>query len=797
MRRVAFSLVLVLACTDSAPKGRVAVRTVDLGDGQTATLWDDGSFGITRDGAELIGSAGRPIFAKYTDPDSVDGWHDPTLAPASTAFAPVAAADVGFEAAGPGILHVRTQGAASLVALAASLGDEFLAGTGERFDHVDPRGQIVPMQLALDGSRESGTNDRHVPIPLLASSRGWALFVESRESGAFDVGKTTPNALVATFEGGAMDAWFIVDRDPLRTIAKYNEHVGLPRPLPREVLAPMYWRNEWKSDTETHADANELRARHIPTTSFWIDNPWQTSYNDFTLDPARFVDAAGMMSKLAASGYRVLGWSTPYLDNPQGQSPTNEAQKRFVTADAQGLLVKDGDGKPYAAPGFDTKKRFGMLDFSTDAGRAFWATWAGTAVQQGFSAFKLDYGEDLLPSIFSTRFAFRFGDGSTGRTARAYPIVYHGAYQKALDDAGAGGFLLVRASSFGDTKKNAVVIWPGDLDNGFERDGDVLADGQKAVGGLPAAAVAAISLAVSGYPAFGADTGGYRRGKPTRESLLRWAEQCALSVVLQLGGGGSDHAPWTYDEEASAIYQRLATLHQRLFPYLSNLLSTAEQQGAPTIVPLPFAFPSDPGSRAHADDQYLLGTELLVAPVLEAGKTERIVHFPPGRWVRWDDGSAFVGPRDETVPAPLGTPPLFVREGALVPLLPTGIDTVATATAPGVTSLASRSDVEGLAIVAGNRTANYDDGARLDVIDDGTLLGLRFTAGTRAKEALVELDLRAKKGGPAVPTKVTDGSSTLPARSTLDDLSATPGPGFVFVSGRLFVRTTGGELHVE
>ena len=65
------------------------------------------------------------------------------------------------------------------------------------------------------------------------------------------------------------------------------------------------------------------------------------------------------------------------------------------------------------------------------------------------------------------------------------------------------------------------------------------------------------------------------------------------------------------------------------------------------------------------------------------------------------------------------------------------------------------------------------------------------------KEALVELDLRAKKGGPAVPTKVTDGSSTLPARSTLDDLRATPGPGFVFVSGRLFVRTTGGELHVE
>ena len=801
MRRpllLAGMVTLAFACGDEpvAPTKK-PLRVVDLGDAQIATLYDDGSYVVTRDGAPLLGSPpGRVLLARWTDADAVDAWHDPEKADLTT-FAAVPPASIGFEAAEPGVLHVSVSGAGSLVALAASLGDEFLAGTGERFDHVDPRGQIVAMHMALDGGSESGTNERHVPIPFLVSSRGWGLFVQSREAGAFDVGKTKGDALAATIEGGAIDAYLFVNRDPLAIVAKYNQRVGLPRALPREALAPMYWRNEWANDGVALGDAQELRTRHIPTTSFWIDNPWQTSYNDFTLDPVRFVDAAAMMTTLRDQGFRPLAWSTPYVDNPQGAPPANKAQQLFADADAKGFLVKDADNKPFAAPGFDSKKRFGMIDFSTDGGRAFWASAAKTATDAGFSAFKLDYGEDLIPAFFSTRFDLHFGDGSTGRTARAYPIGYHGAYQQALDAASSYGFLVVRASSFGDSKANAIVIWPGDLDNGFEHFGDVITGGQRAVGGLPACVVAAQSLAVSGFPSFGADTGGYRHGKPTRESLLRWAESSALSVVLQLGGAGESHAPWSYDEEASAIYKDLATLHTSLIPYLTQLLVGAETTGAPTVIPLPLAFPTDAGARTHADDEYLLGPDLLVAPVIEPGKAERLVHFPPGRWVRWDDGSTFEGPRDETVPAPIGRPPFFVREGALVPLYPAGIDTLAPAVAPSIVSLASRSDVEARAIVRGSKSARWDDGTQLDVIDDGTKLAVKLVPGSRAKEALVDLDLRRRTGGPASPSKVTDGSVELPKRASEQDLRSTPGPGYVFAAERLFVRVTAGEVRVE
>ena len=693
-RLVGVSLVgFAFACGfSSAPTA--ALRTVDLGDGTVATLSWDGALVVTRDGVPLLRSpAGSPFLSRALDEVAPDDWHDPAKRE-TFLFERIADGSIVFESPFPGVLHVATKddGAkAALVSLALAADDGFWAGTGERFDHVDPRGTLTPMHMAIDGESESGTNERHVPIPFLVSSNGWGLFVDSREAGAFDCAKSKKDALFATFEGKTLDVTLFFARDPLSVVAAYTLKTGLPRRIPRWALGPMYWRNEWASDAVALADAKELRARHIPTTTLWIDNPWQTAYNTFRLDPARFADATGMMSTLAALGYRTVAWSTPYLENPQNP-PANEAQQLYGEARTQGVLVKDADQKPLSAPGFNAKAGFGMLDFSTEAGLAFWAALAGRAVTSGFSGFKLDYGEDLVPQLFNARFLTSFGDGTTGRTARRYPLGYHAAYQRAFDTfpEGRDGVLIVRASSYGDATRSALVIWPGDLDSDFEHNGDLDAAGQRLVGGLPACVVAAQSLAVSGYPSFGSDTGGYRKGKPTKDALLRWSEHTALSVVMQLGGGGDTHAPWTYDEETSAIYKDLATLHNRLFPYLDLLVSDAMARGATTVRPVPLAYPGDVAARAHADDEYLLGPDLLVAPVVAGAATKRTVHVPPGRWIGWWDGAIADGPVDVEVPAPYGKPPLYARAGAIVPLLPDGIDTLAQATDPSVITADAR-----------------------------------------------------------------------------------------------------------
>ena len=312
--------------------------------------------------------------------------------------------------------------------------------------------------------------------------------------------------------------------------------------------------------------------------------------------------------------------------------------------------------------------------------------------------------------------------------------------------------LIVRASSYGGASQ-ADIIWPGDLDSGFQHRGDPLPSGGNAVGGLPAAVVDAQTLGVSGFPAFGSDTAGYR-GSPTPESLLRWMEHTALSVVMQVYEDGNDRLPWAVSDAAGAEYQAMASLHQQLVPYNATLMAAAQLTGAPSIRPLPLAFPSDTAGFAHADDEYLLGPDLLVAPVVEAGVTSRTVHLPPGQWVSWWSDQLQTGPADVTVPAPLGQPPLFARAGGLVPMLPPGIDTLVDATEPGRghPRLPGRRDRRAR---LGQRPRERDARRRLphrrrrrsgrhhrDVDPGGP-------AGTSVTNLTIDVDTRARTGGTA------------------------------------------------
>ncbi|MEZ4405752.1 MAG: glycoside hydrolase family 31 protein [Polyangiales bacterium] len=285
------------------------------------------------------------------------------------------------------------------------------------------------------------------------------------------------------------------------------------------------------------------------------------------------------------------------------------------------------------------------------------------------------------------RTRYLFSDGSDERSGRwFFPQGYHAAYRLALDRyAGGDGFTLGRQSSWGG-QRVLDIVWPGDLDNDFRPQ-----EGND-VGGLPAAISGMISLAESGFPSFASDTGGYRGGMPTREALLRWAEHTALSPFMQLGGGGRSHNPWEYDTEAVTTYRGLARLHQDLAPYYIANARRASTDGTPPVRSVALAFPDDPAARTDRY-AYVLGDDLLVAPVVTAGASQRMVHLPAGEWVHWWTGVRTTGPMDVTVPTPIGQPAFFVRVGAVIPLAPQEIATMAPATDADVIDLGDRATV--------------------------------------------------------------------------------------------------------
>jgi alpha-D-xyloside xylohydrolase len=574
-------------------------------------------------------------------------------------------------------------------------------GLGEQFAGFDARGRIVAMQLHVGGT-DSGTNEAHVPVPVMVSPRGDGVFVETTEAGAFDVGATDGARWSARFEGARATLHLFAQATPRAVIAAYTRLTGLPRLPPAWSFGHQQWRNAWDDDAQVLEDARRLRAEAIPTSTIWIDNPWQTSYSDHTIDRTRFRNPEAMMATLRQLGYRVIFWSVPFLDAvADGATPQNAAERLWMQARERNLLVRTTSGRPYVTitryggPSGMPNANGSPMDWTNPEATEFWVDQLRPIIEAGARGFKLDYGEDIVSDLAGTRPGFRFFNGDTERRGHwFYPQGYHAAYRAALDRwAGGDGFLIGRASSWGG-QRISDLIWPGDLDNDFSNH-----EGGR-VGGLRAAIHGMVSLAESGFPSFASDTGGYRGGMPEREVLLRWAEHTALSPFMQLGGAGTSHNPWAYDAEATRIYRGLARLHDDLTPYFIEHAQRASREGVPPLVSAAVAFPDHPEA-ALDPETYLLGDDLFVAPVVTAGATTRRVHVPPGSWVHWWTGTTHPGPSDVTIPAPLGQPVLLVREGAVIPMNPQEVESLAATEGDRVIDLGDRTTIRRMAAFPG------------------------------------------------------------------------------------------------
>ncbi len=764
-RLAPFALASAAACGGGSkpappPQPASTSRVVALGAGASATLTADGQLTLTQNGKTVLQTApGVPLFSSSADPVDPSGFHDPEKL-MGVSFDPIADDKITMDNPAPGVLHLTATSAQTdtvLVSLALASDDGFYTGLGERYDHVDPRGQIVGMQLEIELANESGTNDRHVPVPWLVSARGYGIFVKDRSVGAWDVASADPKVVRSTFEDVALDTTIVLDPDPLTVVSKLATLTGLARKTPFWALGPMMWRHV-DSQSELLSDLGMIRSLHIPTTTFWLDDGWQTGLNTFDFDPTKYASAPSLAAAMTQMGFRWFGWSSPYLETPASGEPS-ELELLYEQATKDHDFVETSSGATFLSPGPGSGE-YGIIDFTSASATAFWAGLAKKPVAIGMDGFKLDYGEDMVPDLLGAPLDLKLSDGESERTARHYPLLYHQAYRDALAKTSDGGVLLVRASTYGGAAI-CDIVWPGDLDNGFQTNGSLAPSGEYYVGGLPASVVAAQTLAVSGFPLYGADTGGYRGGAPTKEALLRWAEHTALSMVMQLGPG-EDKYPWNYDADTVSTYTALANLHQSLVPYLYSLLQEEQASGAPTIRPLALAYPGDIEAASFADSEYLLGPALLVAPVVVQGELSRSVHVPPGTWTSWWDHTVVTGPKTVTVAAPIGKPPLYVLAGSLLPMLPGGVDTLVSASTTGTVSLDAKAGLDvAAAWVRGPASASWPDGSIASLADESSVVALTWEPRGTGRVLMITLDLSTRSGKDAPPTglKVLSGAS--------------------------------------
>jgi alpha-D-xyloside xylohydrolase len=491
-------------------------------------------------------------------------------------------------------------------------GEHFLGG-GERGGYVDLHARVVPDYVSNICS--------YAPVPFFASSAGWGLRLvgvnvgalafpgsqggsgcglESRPSCGFPA---LSERVEVCLRGSTLVEDLYAGSLPA-ILADYEAETGLPRTPPSSELALIKWRGrtEFTSAADLLDDIQRFRAAGIPIGWVLLDDVWQTCMGTLTFDPGRFPDPAAVVRDVHALGVRFMLWVSP-------KSVCN-------TVPSFDLLGPPGDS---------------VLDLSNPEVAAAFQRQLAQLVGLGIDGVKADRGDEVdLEQV-------------SDFLQNEYPILYARVVMDALPPGSAAIF---RAASAG-SQRVVPGIWAGDQTGDFS--------------GLQEAIRSGETAAMSGFPTWGSDVGGFNSPGLTPEVFARWAQLGAVSPVFEVGGDGPNSTPWTLGPTAMTALRAAAILHYELYPYLYGLL----RRGQPVLRPLGYAYPEDPGSWAN-ELEFLVGPDLLAAPVTSTGTTAN-VYLPPGTWIDLYDGHRVRGGSTFTRPTPLTEFPLYLRDGSVVP----------------------------------------------------------------------------------------------------------------------------------
>ncbi|HST52597.1 MAG TPA: glycoside hydrolase family 31 protein [Pyrinomonadaceae bacterium] len=537
---------------------------------------------------------------------------------------------------------------------------------------LDPIYQSIGFYIALRNEKDSKT----------AQGKGFAygLFLDNTSRTFFDMGKTDPSRVTFGAPSGELNYYVFTggkERTPKNILRDYTDLTGRAPLPPVWALGNQQSRWSYSPESRVREVAKGFRDARIPADVIYLDIDYMDGYRVFTWDKTRFPDPSKMIADLRAEGFRVVIIVDPgvkvdpnYYAYQQGQAGNH--------------FVKNADGTELHATVWPGACAF--PDFTDAKAREWFGSLYKTNVEQGVAGFWNDMNEPGVflsdqtpkPDVFHHPMktfpldARHAGDGEAGAHARYHNVfgmqmarsTFEGVRRLRPD---ARPFVLTRAGYAGVQRYSA--IWTGDNVASWDH--------------LRLSITMLLNLGVSGVPLVGSDVGGFS-GNPTPELYTRWLQAAALTPFLRSHSenGSNPHEPYSFPKEFVDINRASIELRYRLLPYLYTLFHEHTETGAPVMRPLWFEYPDD--ARTYLiEDQYLVGRDLLVAPVVVESTTKRRVYFPKGdNWVDWWTGKLYEGGKEVEIDAPLERLPLFARAGAVIPTQPVVQNTDEMASAP-------------------------------------------------------------------------------------------------------------------
>lgn len=482
------------------------------------------------------------------------------------------------------------------------------------------------------------------------SSRGYGFLLDRTELSRWRLASDRGDAWQVGVAAPALD-YVVAPGDAAGSIRTLTGIGGRQRVPPDWALGPQLDRAvkypaEQPADyrATVYRDLRDIRRYGLPLDAYRIEG-----WGFFSRTELRQV-----IARLRSMGIKPLLYFRPFVGKDEIGT---DSPRYYDEAVSRGYVAKTATGQPYIfVSNFNAAAA--LIDFTNPEAVRWWQGRIREALELGAEGFMEDFGEQVLLDM-------HFADGETGATMHnKYSNLVHQATRQEVDSfershPGRHVFFFTRSGYSGTpgaaASENA--NFPGDETTDWSRSS-----------GLASQTTDMLNRSVGGLFGFGTDIGGYFDIGPfqptTKELFIRWAELAALSPVFRLHGSvaAGTHTPWSFDSQTVDLYNRISRLRLRARPLIKRLWQEGARSGTPPTRPLWLAYPGD-AQAARQDQEWMLGPDVLVAPVVAQGASSRQVYFPAGCWQHPETEQVVRGPRSSTVSAPLDTLPYFFRCG--------------------------------------------------------------------------------------------------------------------------------------
>jgi len=523
--------------------------------------------------------------------------------------------------------------------------DECFAGTGERFWKMDLSGQT----LYLKNQDGQGVNNRRTykNIPFYVSSRMYGAFYHTCAHGKLSLAGYSTRSVEFLSQQALLDV-FLIGGDTMEEIVRgYRDLTGYPSMPPLWSFGVWMSRMTYFSADEVNEICDRMRREHYPCDVIHLDTGWfKTDWLcEWKFNEERFPDPKAFIHRLKDNGYRVSLWQLPYVAEDAEQ--IDEARAN----DYIGPLTKkqESEGSNFSALDYA-----GTIDFTYDKATEWYKGLLKRLLDMGVVCIKTDFGENIHMDA-------KYKNMPAELLNNLYALLYQKAAYEITKDVTGDGIVWARAAWAGCQRYP--LHWGGDSCSSWD--------------GMAGSLKGGLHFGLSGFAFWSHDVPGFHTLPNFMNSVVdddvyvRWTQFGVFSSHIRYHGTNK-REPWHYPAIAP-IVKRWWNLRYMLIPYIYKESLKATTTGSTVLQALVFHHPDDKMCW-HIDDEYYFGDDMLVAPVMNSDN-RRDVYLPEGAWRNLFTGEKIEGGRwIKNLEVALDDMPVYVREGAVIPVYPEQVD---------------------------------------------------------------------------------------------------------------------------